>query len=320
MKLIDPNRDYGFSDELKSKIEHSIKLIKSAEKLSLMASENGFYLAFSGGKDSQALYHVTELSGVKFHSHMNMTSVDPPAVVRFVKEQYPEVQRHIPEKNFFQLIEKRRSLPSNVTRYCCEVLKEHRGEGYVKLIGIRAEESRKRANRREVETSKWKKFTFDQFSEHQETMVNCVDGKDSILVSPILYWTEQNVWEFLNKIGAPHCSLYDKGRKRIGCVYCPMSNISEMLDYPYRFPHWTNKLKNEIKKLCDSGLYQTLDSNPDLVFAWYISKRTISDFLKMMESMKEGKFTPNKKNREAYKRFTMDFLPVECRKWLNSYE
>ena len=107
MKLIERDKDYGFSDCLRKKIDHSIKLIKSAEKLSLMASKDGFYLAFSGGKDSEALYHVTELSGVKFHAHMNMTSVDPPEVVRFVKEYYPEVERHIPEKNFFQLIEKK---------------------------------------------------------------------------------------------------------------------------------------------------------------------------------------------------------------------
>ena len=29
-------------------------------------------------------------------------------------------------------------------------------------------------------------------------MVTCVGGKDKILVSPIIYWTEQDVWEFLN--------------------------------------------------------------------------------------------------------------------------
>ena len=319
MKLIDRDKDYGFSDCLRKKIDHSIKLIKSAEKLSLMASKDGFYLAFSGGKDSEALYHVTELSGVKFHAHMNMTSVDPPEVVRFVKECYPEVERHIPEKNFFQLIEKKRQLPSNVVRYCCEVLKEHGGAGYVKLIGIRAEESRKRASRTEVETTRRKQMNFDQFSEHQETMVSCVGGKDSILISPILSWTEEDVWEFLDKIGAPHCSLYDKGQKRIGCAYCPMSNIGEMLSYPYRFKHWTDKLRKEIKKLCDKGFYQTLYSNPDLVFAWYMSKRTVPGFFKMMEAMKNGSFRPNKKNVELYKRYTMDFLPNECKTWMDNY-
>lgn len=317
MKLIDLNKDYGFSPGLAEKIDHSVRLIKSAEKLALRASEEGFYLAFSGGKDSQALYHVTELSGVKFHAHMNMTSVDPPSVVRFVKENYPEVQRHIPKKNFFQLIEKKNQLPSQAARYCCEVLKEHGGEGYVKLIGIRAEESKKRSKRKEVETTKRKQFTFDQFSEHQETMINCVGGKDSILVSPILHWTEQDVWEFLDKIGARHCSLYDEDQKRIGCAYCPMSNISEMLGYPYRFKHWTDKLREEIRKLCSKGLYSKLNSNPDLVFAWYVTKRPMSDFLKMLESMKDGRFKPNKKNREAYERFTVDFLPEECRTWLN---
>ena len=68
---------------------------------------------------------------------------------------------------------------------------------------------------------------FDQWSEHQEKMVTCVGGKDKILVSPIIHWTEKDVWEFLNAQNIPHCSLYDKGYKRIGCILCPMSNYKQ---------------------------------------------------------------------------------------------
>ena len=53
----------------------------------------GFYLAFSGGRDSQALYHVAKLAGVKFEAHMNMTTVDPAPVVSFVKREYPDEGR-----------------------------------------------------------------------------------------------------------------------------------------------------------------------------------------------------------------------------------
>ena len=45
-------------------MQHSIELLQKAEKLALQYdATDGFYLAFSGGKDSQALYHVAVLGG-----------------------------------------------------------------------------------------------------------------------------------------------------------------------------------------------------------------------------------------------------------------
>ena len=68
-------------------------------------------------------------------------------------------------------------------------------------------------------------------------MVTCVGGKDKILVSPIIHWTEKDVWEFLNAQNIPHCSLYDKGYKRIGCILCPMSNYKQKIREMNEFPH-----------------------------------------------------------------------------------
>lgn len=33
------------------------------------------------------------------------------------------------------------------------------------------------------------------------------------------------MWEYLNGRGLPHCSLYDDGHKRIGCVMCPLTDF-----------------------------------------------------------------------------------------------
>lgn len=98
---------FNFSDELMGKLEHSIDILRKAEPMALDFYEKGFYLCFSGGKDSQALYHVAVLAGVKFEANMNMTTVDPPEVVRFVRQHYPNVVRHIPEINFYDLIVKK---------------------------------------------------------------------------------------------------------------------------------------------------------------------------------------------------------------------
>ena len=38
---------------------------------------------------------------------MNMTTVDPANVVSFVKNNYPDIIRHVPDINFYQLIRKK---------------------------------------------------------------------------------------------------------------------------------------------------------------------------------------------------------------------
>lgn len=48
------------------------------------------------------------------------------------------------------------------------------------------------------------------------------------LVNPIIDWTTEDVWEFLNDVvKAPHCCLYDEGFARLGCIGCPMSSNQE---------------------------------------------------------------------------------------------
>ena len=73
-------------EALQQKIDKSITLLRKAEALALKYDpQDGFYLAFSGGKDSQALYHIAKLAGVRFKAHMNATSIDPAEVIRFVR-------------------------------------------------------------------------------------------------------------------------------------------------------------------------------------------------------------------------------------------
>lgn len=79
---------------------------------------------------------------------------------------------------------------------------------------------------------------FDQFSPHTEQMVTCVGGKDRLVISPIIHWSDTDVWEFLNKVvEVPHCSLYDEGRTRLGCILCPMSSIKNSIRDIQRWPH-----------------------------------------------------------------------------------
>lgn len=262
------------SARLRKKMLHSVELLQKAEKIALnYDAEQGYYLAFSGGKDSQTLYHMTQLAGAKFKGHMNLTSVDPPEVIRFVKKNYPEVELIKPGKSIFQHAIEKQILPTMRVRWCCAEYKETAGAGKVTLIGIRKAESSRRAKRNEVEINN-RKFSGDldgleEYRQEQkakrmkrkskadgvnitnadeEQTLGCIHGKESLLISPIIYWTEQDVWEFLNDVvKVPHCSLYDEGWHRIGCIGCPMSSHKQKMLENERYPHvkrgWIKAIK-----------------------------------------------------------------------------
>lgn len=211
---------------------------------------------------------------------MNLTSVDPPEVIRFVKKNYPDVELIKPRMSIYEMAKKKGCLPTRLVRWCCEEFKEMSGAGKVTLIGIRKSESTNRKKRNEIETGD-RKFsgTFDQWSEHQEKMVTCVGGKDKILVSPILYWTEKDVWDYLKRMHIPYCELYDKGYKRIGCIMCPMSNYKQnvrgMKDFPHVCKNWRKTIEWLIEnKWKDKPLLQ----DPDMVLKWWISKKSFKEF------------------------------------------
>ena len=118
------------------------------EKMALQYSPDGFHVAFSGGKDSQVIHELCRMAHVKFKAYFYQTSVDPPELLRFIRTNYPGVAWLKPEKTMFQLILQKKMLPLRNRRYCCEVIKERRGLNEVVVIGIRKEESKRRAKRK----------------------------------------------------------------------------------------------------------------------------------------------------------------------------
>ena len=267
---------------LQKKILYSIDLIRKAEKMALrLDPENGFWNTFSGGKDSQCLYHLVKMAGVKHKTHMSLTSVDPPEVIRFVKTQYPDVELMKPRMSIYDMAKKKHILPTMRIRWCCAEYKEMNGAGKVTLIGIRREESVRRAKRGEISTEikgKRNEETFDQWSEHEEKMVTCVGGKDKILVSPIIYWTERDVWEFLNVNCIPHCELYDQCYTRIGCICCPMSRPRHKAKEIIRWPHVNRNWLKTIQWLIDNGYIKHNFNDAETGFRWWMSGKSFDQF------------------------------------------
>lgn len=269
--------------DLNVKINYSLEFLRKTEEMALsLDADNGFYLAFSGGKDSQVLYHLAQMAGVRFKAHMNLTSIDPPELIRFVKKHYPDVELIKPRMSIYEMAKKKHILPTRTKRWCCAEFKEMSGAGKVTLTGIRKQESSRRAKREEISTEikrKRTEETFDQWSEHEETMIACVGGKDKIIVSPIIHWSERDVWEFLNKVvKVSHCVLYDQGYRRIGCICCPMSPKRQKLRELDRWPHVYRNWLKVIGWLMENDYVSYDFKSPEFGLRWWISGKSFESF------------------------------------------
>ncbi len=170
------------------------------DRLRAFEPEDGYVLAYSGGKDSDCLLALAKEAGVHFEAIHHLTTADPPEVVRHVRA-HSDVTIVRSGTSMYRLI-KRKGLPSAARRWCCQVLKERAYPYRVVLTGVRRSESVRRSKRRMVESA-----------------YRC---KSQRLVHPILDWEVADVWGYLRDRGVQTCCLYDEGWKRLGCVCCPL--------------------------------------------------------------------------------------------------
>ena len=73
---------------------------KAIERIKAFEPEEGYYLAFSGGKDSVVCKALLDMANVKYDATYRVTSVDPPELVRFIKDQHPDVIREVPRDKY----------------------------------------------------------------------------------------------------------------------------------------------------------------------------------------------------------------------------
>jgi len=245
---------------LEDKIKKSIDLIRKHEITALKVNSAGYYLAFSGGKDSQVIYELCKMAGVKFEAHFSFTTVDPVEVLRFIKEKYPDVIRHRPQKSMFKLIEENRSLPLRHVPYCCRLIKEVCGVHTLVINGVRKAEGGNRRKR------------------NDEVNHVCIMGDDKFVLSPIVNWTTPDVWNFIRKNIGYYCELYDKGYHRLGCVSCPNASPKIKQKQNRDHPRFRYCYLKAIQKCIDYGNYKNFKDASD-VYNWWISNVPMKTYL-----------------------------------------
>jgi phosphoadenosine phosphosulfate reductase len=242
----------------------------------------GYYLAFSGGKDSQCVYHLAKEAGVKFDAHYRVTGVDPPELVYFIRENYPDVHRDLYEKSMWKLIVNHGIPPDRWKRYCCAELKERGGEGRFSVTGVRWAESARRAKTRSlieirtVKSEKRKMFFADNDEMRKIIETTYGDGcpvKGERILNPIIDWGTEDVWEYLNSRKIEHCKLYDEGFTRLGCIGCPLAGTKRMLQEFERWPKfkaaYIRAFDRAIAWRKQRGLKCTLKTGREM-FDWWV--------------------------------------------------
>jgi len=205
------------------KVKVAIERIKTFEPAA------GYYLAFSGGKDSCVLKAITIMAGVKFDAHYSVTTIDPPDVVQFIRKYHSDVIWDRPAVPLLKKLETK-GFPLRQARWCCDIYKETGGSGRVVLTGIRNAESKQRSTRRLTET--------------------CYkDPAGKRFVNPIIDFLEKDIWEFIGKYDLPYVGLYDEGCKRVGCLMCPMATPKHRLWESQRYPQFTATFIRSFERL-----------------------------------------------------------------------
>ena len=194
---------------LDEKVEKAIETLRFYERIALGFDPiNGYRNGDSYGKDSCVDRALLQMAGCKFIGVHNFTTMDSGELLRWGRKNHPETKELRPKEHMLRRLPKyARGMPTRGLAWCCETYKHasFMNDDGVYVLGIRYAEGASRRGRWRVMTP--------------------IKGSRRVCICPILYWTDEDLWRFIERFNVPYSPLYDEdGIDRMGCVGCPKSS------------------------------------------------------------------------------------------------
>lgn len=182
-------------------------------------------VSLSGGKDSVALWlwaRRTGLDPLAVYVDTGWEWDGHAAALDELERLIGPIVRIGPAQTFEDAVRRKKSFPSRVRKWCTEELKivpfkdwldAHRdssGDDVCVLLGIRREESKKRADPKKTPEREWSDFY------------------DCEVWRPILDWNVEQVIAEHRAAGVPMHPLYHEGAERVGCFPCVNASKAEL--------------------------------------------------------------------------------------------
>lgn len=134
----------------------------------------------------------------------------------------------------------------------------------------------------------------DDNAETRDAVESCYRTK-SVMVNPIVDWTDEEVWEFLQHYGIDSNPLYQCGYTRVGCVGCPLggpeTQMREFARYPKYKQNYIRAFDRMLETRAAEGLTSSWKSGIEVMKWWLgqdpnqLSMFEIDEYQKILREM-----------------------------------